>query len=135
VTRPTRLRKWPGPLGTYSLRTKNWGKASASSGGGGRPGSSDCRHLGVAGRVQGVGQQTGFGAVEGRELTRGACLRQRGSVVGEEGWQTEVVVAGGVVVVGEVLLGGVKLRVGSRGARNGRRSPAPGRCSWRQGTR
>jgi hypothetical protein len=52
----------------------------------------------------------------------------------EEGRQAGVVVAGGVGVVGEELLGCVKLGVGSRGSRNGRRSPVPGRCLGWQGT-
>jgi hypothetical protein len=50
--------------------------------------------------------------------------------VGEEGQQTRVVIAGGVKVVGEELLGGTKLEVGSRGSRNDRRRPAPARSSW-----
>jgi hypothetical protein len=51
--------------------------------------------------------------------------------VGEEGRQARVVVAGGVGVVGEELLGGDKLEVGSRGSENGQRSPMLRRCSWR----
>jgi hypothetical protein len=47
--------------------------------------------------------------------------------VGEEGQQVGVVVAGGVGVVGEELLGGAELGLGSRGSGSGRRSPAPGR--------
>jgi hypothetical protein len=55
--------------------------------------------------------------------------------MGEEGRQAGVVVVGGVGVVGEELLGCVKLGVGSRGSRDGRRSPVPGRCLGWQGTR
>jgi hypothetical protein len=53
----------------------------------------------------------------------------------EEGWQAVVVTADGVGVVGEEVLGGAKLGVGSRGSGNGQRSPALGLCSWQQGTR
>jgi hypothetical protein len=55
--------------------------------------------------------------------------------VGEEGRQAGVVVAGGVGVVKEELLGGAKLRLGLRESENGWMSPAPGRCSWQQVTR
>jgi hypothetical protein len=78
-----------------------------------------------------VGWRTGFGVAEGRGLTREACPQRRGTTVGEEGRQARVVVAGGVGVVGEELLGGDKLEVGSRGSENGKRSPVPRRCSWR----
>jgi hypothetical protein len=54
--------------------------------------------------------------------------------MGEEGRQAGVVVVGGVGVVGEELLGCVKLGVGSRGSRNGWRSPVPGRWLGWQGT-
>jgi hypothetical protein len=54
--------------------------------------------------------------------------------VGEEGRQAGVVVTGGVGAVGEELLCGAKLGLGSRESENGRRSLAPGRSSRRQGT-
>jgi hypothetical protein len=55
--------------------------------------------------------------------------------MGKEGQQAGVVVTDGVGVVREEFLGCVKLGVGSRGSRNGRRSPVPGRCLGWQGTR
>jgi hypothetical protein len=62
-----------------------------------------------------------FGAVERRGITRDACPRWRGSAVGEEGQQVRVGVAGGVRMVGEEVLGGTKLEVGSRGSQGSRR--------------
>jgi hypothetical protein len=74
-----------------------------------------------------AGQRTRFGVAEERGLTRGACPWRRRSAAGEEGRQAGVVVAaGGVGVVGEELLGDTKLGLGSRGSRDGWRSPAPG---------
>jgi hypothetical protein len=54
--------------------------------------------------------------------------------MGEEGRQAGVVATGGVGVVGEELLGGAKLGLGSMGSENGRRHPTLGRCSRRQET-
>jgi hypothetical protein len=76
-----------------------------------------------------AGHQIRFGAVEGGELPRGSCPRQRELAVGEEGRHVRVVVADRVGAVGEELVGCVMFGVGSRGSGNGRRSPAPGRCS------
>jgi hypothetical protein len=56
-------------------------------------------------------------------------------VVVEEGRQAVMLTADEVGVVGEEVLGGAKHGVGSRGSGNGRSSPAPGLCSWQQGTR
>jgi hypothetical protein len=57
VRRPTRPRKWPGPLDTFGPRMKNKRKASALQSGGGRQESDGYWQLGVAGRVQGASQQ------------------------------------------------------------------------------
>jgi hypothetical protein len=114
VTRRTRPGKWPSPLDTFDPRVKNRGRALGLTG---RRWLARIRRLQAA-RCSGegsgskpTGRWTRFGAVEGRGLTKEACPWWRGTTVGEEGWQAGVVVAGGVGVVGEELLGDAKLRV------------------------
>jgi hypothetical protein len=66
-----------------------------------------------------TGWQTRLVAAERGGAHQKASLRQRGSVAGTEPRQAGVGVTGGVRVVGEEVLGGTMLGVGSRWSERG----------------
>jgi hypothetical protein len=66
-----------------------------------------------------VGWWTSFGAAGRKKLTREACPQWRGSAAGKRGQQARVGVIGWVKAVGEEILDGATLGVGSRRSERG----------------